>query len=217
MRREILLFAVSLALGSALGPILEDDCNRDECPPPLCADAVRVDGQCCETCDNSSCLYRGCVHFGAFGPQWYPDPCTLCGCHGGEEVCTEIVCDVPECFGFPLVTDPDACCPRCDFGIAEDKCAPVPVRNVSLYATLGDSSQCQYEVTIHECDKQFLLKNGKVHQCIGKKRAKPIVTNDCEDIRKVIVEDTTSCRVRRPRAPIADLDLNPNLCAIRVP
>ena len=208
----IVILVGILALGSS-----QDDCNRDECPPSLCADPVRADGQCCETCENSSCNYRGCVYFGPFGPQWYPDPCMLCSCRSGEEVCAAIDCPVPECFGFPLVTDPNACCPRCDWGIGDDECAPVPARNVSLYATLGDGAQCQYEVTVHDCDKPFLSKNGEIFECIGKKRAKRILTEDCVDIRKVILEDTTKCIVRRPRAPIADLDLNPNLCAIRVP
>ena len=211
--RVLLILAASTALAAALTPIL---CNLDECPVPLCADPVRPDGGCCDTCDNSTCRFRGCVHFGAFGPQWYPDPCTLCGCFDGEEVCSEIFCDIPECFGFPLKTDPDACCPRCDYGIADDDCAPIPVANVSLYAALGDGAQCRYDVTRHECDKRFLLRDGRVRECIGRKRARPVVTRDCEGIRKIITEDITQCIMRKPRAPIADLDLSPNRCNLRV-
>ena len=212
----IVVLAALVALGAALGPLLDSECNRDECPPALCADPVRPEGECCETCVNSSCRYRGCVHFGAFGPQWYPDPCTLCGCTDGKEVCVQIACSVPECFGFPLTVDPDACCPRCDYGIAADECAPIPVANVSLYASLGDGDQCQYEVTRHDCDKAFLVKDGKVKECVARKRARPVVTRDCENIRKIILEDVTQCTIRTPRAPIADFDPNPNLCSLRV-
>ena len=216
MKQAIVILA-TLALGSALGIILEEQqCDRDQCPTPLCADPARVDGQCCETCENSSCRFSGCVHFGAFGPQWYPTPCSLCRCFDGERVCSATICPPLECFGFPLTRDPDACCPRCDWGIAADECAPIPVRNVSLYAVLGDGPQCRREVTMHDCDKRFLLKGGEIRECVGRKRAKPIVMGDCEDIRKIILEDTTQCIVRKPRQPIPDLDLNPKQCDLRV-
>ena len=131
-------------------------------------------------------------------------------------MCAQIVCEPTQCFGYPLKIDPDVCCPQCDWGIADDACAPIPVANLSLYATLGDSAQCQHEVIKHDCDKSFLLKNGQIFECIPKKRGISIVTEDCEDIRKVVYKDTTKCKLRRPRVPIADFDPNPTLCAIRV-
>ena len=218
MRRigaAILVFASALAFTTAIG-IGDTVCNPDECPPTHCSDPQSVDGECCQTCKDSSCVWRGCVHFGAFGAQWYPDPCTLCGCYGGEEVCSEIICDEPQCFGYPLKLDSDSCCPRCDWGIADDECAPIPVANISLYATLGDGAQCHDEVTQHECDKSLLQKDGKMYECRGRKRGKPVVMSCCADIRKVIYEDTTECVLKKPKGEILDFDPNPNLCNIRV-
>lgn len=156
------------------------------------------------------------MHFGAFGAQWYPDPCTLCGCYNGAEVCAEILCEDVQCFGYPLKNDPDACCPQCDWGIADDVCAPVPVKNISLYVSIGDGEQCQYEVTAHECDKAVVAKDGEMYECRSKKRARSIVTRDCKDIRKIVYEDTTNCRLKKLKQGIQDFDANPNLCNIRV-
>lgn len=215
MRTTVLIFVSVLALAAAI--TIEPLCNPDDCPPTYCSDPQpAVEGECCQTCKNSSCVWKGCVHFGAFGPQWYPDPCTLCGCYNGEKVCSEILCDEPKCFGFPLKTDPDACCPRCDWGIAADECAPIPVANVSLYTTLGDDVQCHDEVTRHECDKSLLQKDGRIFECRPKRRGKPVLMSHCRDVRKVIYEDVTSCYLRKPRTPILDFNPTPTLCSIRV-
>ena len=205
----VLAFATVLALSTAL--TIECDC-----PPTYCSDPRSVDGECCQTCEGSSCVWRGCVHFGAFGAQWYPDPCTLCGCYNGEEVCTEILCEEVQCFGYPLKNDSDVCCPQCDWGVADDECAPVPVANISLYVSLGDGVHCQDEVTKHECDKAVVAKDGEIYECRAIKRAKPVVMTDCEDIRKVVYKDTTECRLKRLKRGIQDFDANPNLCNIRV-
>ena len=210
----IVVLAALVALGAA-GGMPAGPCNRDACPPALCADPVRPEGECCDTCVNSSCQYRGCVQFGAFGAQWYPNPCTLCQCIDGEERCGQMGCSVPTCSGFPLTTDPDACCPRCDYGIAADECAPIPVAKESLYASLGYGAQCRYEVTRHRCDKAFLVKDGEVKECVARKQAIPVVT-DCENIRMIILEDVTQCTLETPRGPIADFDLNLKLCSLRV-
>lgn len=212
----ILIFASALALTAAITIIDDPQCNPDDCPPTHCSDPRSVDGECCQTCTNSSCVWKGCVHFGVFGPQWYPDPCTICGCFNGEEVCSDIVCDEPKCFGYPLKKDPDACCSQCDWGIADDECAPIPAANVSLYTTLGDDIQCHDEVVMHECDKSILVKDGRTFECRPRKRAKPVLMNDCRDVRKVIYEDVTSCHLRRSRRIAVDFDPNPTLCALRV-
>ena len=210
---SILFFAAALARTTAI-----TDCSQAQCPTIYhCSDPRPVDGQCCKTCEGSSCVWRGCVIFGAFGPRWYPDPCTLCGCYNGEEVCRRIECEEPQCFGYPLKKDNNyTCCAKCDWGIAEDDCGPIPVANISLYATLGDNVQCRYEVTKHECDKTRVAKNGRILECRARRRGRPIVTRDCEDIRKIVFEDTTRCRLEEPPSPISDLP-NPNKCALTVP
>lgn len=209
----ILAAAVSVATAITIIP----DCSQTQCPPRNCSDPRPVDGQCCQTCEGSSCVWRGCVHFGAFGAQWYPNPCTVCGCQDGAEVCTKIVCETPECFGFPLRTDPNSCCPKCDWGIPNNDCRPIPVANVSLYVALGDAEQCQYEVTTHQCDKRYVQKNGDTYECRSKMRGRPVDTQGCRNIRKVIYEDIGTCRLKRLRALPLDFDPNPTECNLVVP
>ena len=212
--RLFLIITAALALAAAVN--ITSECNQQDCPPTYCSDPrTPPEDECCDTCEGASCVWRGCVHFGPSGPLWYPDPCTVCHCSGGQEVCTAILCPVPECFGYPLVTDPDACCPRCDWGIPEDECAPVPAGNMSLYATLGDGAQCHYEVVRHKCDKELLLINNEIHECHGKKKITSLWTQDCDDIHKIVYRDIGRCVVKRPREPIYDLDLDPR-CTITV-
>ncbi len=106
---------------------------------------------------------EGCIITNAFGiRQWYPEPCTLCGCYG----CTEITCPHLDCFGFPTVATPGKCCPECDFGASKHNCSVVPVKIKSLYVSLGDKS-CQSDIIIHGCNQRFgVEENGRLFCCV---------------------------------------------------
>ena len=140
------------------------------CPAPTCANpeksSMHSDNCPPSDCDKSLCKFRGCVHYGAFGPQWMPDPCTICSCHGNQELCTAIECQENlECYGHPTRVKEGDCCPSCDFGVPEKECGVVPTGVKSLYAALGDKD-CQTDVLIYGCDKEFILgEDGKIYRC----------------------------------------------------
>ena len=120
--------------------------DRDECSQVLtCADPVtdpNHSGPCSSmNCDNSKCKFRGCVHYGAFGPQWMPDPCTICSCQLKKEACTKIECEEKlDCYGYSTGVKEGECCPSCDFGVAEGECGVIPTGYKSLYVALGDQN-----------------------------------------------------------------------------
>ena len=218
----VLTLAIVRAVGAdgELGAISEIEpptpCNRADCQPK-CADSVYSPDTCCPSCENSTCRFRGCVHYGAFGPQWRPDPCTICSCYNRQEFCTEILCDKPECFGYPQKTKDGSCCPVCDFGIAEDECAPIPVRKQAMYVAMGDDS-CHSEVEMHECDKQYVYKGGHMLKCVPKNgNISHKFDNECS-VRRVVYRDVRRCEMEEPepREIPADLDLNSDDCQFYV-
>ena len=199
MKLLTLLFIAALLTAAEQRHRRRNRCNQNDCPPLTCADPAPPEpGRCCSSCANSTCLFRGCVYYGAFGPSWRPDPCTICFCDSGEERCSEIPCDTPECFGFPLMTRNYSCCPECDFGIGDDECGPIPVRKQGLYVALGDES-CHSEVVIHECDKTFVYKNGQIMKCEPGRRRNMAhrLGGECP-IRRVVYTDVRDCHLRVP-------------------
>ncbi len=191
-------------------------CDLSGCPPAECADPVYSPDSCCPSCESSNCRFRGCVHFGAFGPRWLPDSCTICSCLNGEERCTHIECTVPQCFGYPTKVKKGECCPVCDFGIPEDECAPVPVSRKAMYVALGDES-CLDEVTMHGCDKDFLLRDGIIMKCVPSEKlmAHRFTQRECP-VRKVTYKDVKGCEAKRASAAEIpeDLDLTPSECQL---
>jgi hypothetical protein len=202
--------------------------DRDECSQQAltCADPVSDPnhsrpGCSSMNCDNSKCKFRGCVHYGAFGPQWMPDPCTICSCQLKRESCTKIECEEKlECYGYPTGVKEGECCPSCDFGVPEDKCGMIPTGYKSLYAALGDQN-CQKDVLLHGCNRKFIAeKNGKFYHC------KPVVTTHavemgegCKaDIHQVTYMDTARCTKEEisPSELPQDLDFEPRKCAFYV-
>lgn len=193
------------------------------CPPtPPCEHPVisnpEHEGPCpCFHCPN--CTFRGCVRFGWTGPTWQPDPCTVCSCFNDEELCTRIQCPKLECYGFPVVTRPRRCCPECDFGIAADQCGPIPIRNQSLYVALGDQQSCRADVVLHGCDKDLLLKDGKIFKCVSKERLQSHTFERNCPIRKVVYRDVRECRIREAKPyeiPQDDLGFDNNECALYI-
>ena len=195
--------------------------ETEKCPPLMCADPEHGTGSC-PNCDNSRCKFRGCVHFGAFGPQWMPDPCTICSCTNNEELCTKIECEENlECYGYPSSVKEGDCCPSCDFGVPENECGVVPKGYKSLYTALGDEA-CQKDVLLHGCNKEFIQGNdGKIYKCTP---VEALYTHDIDQkcckngINQVSYMDTQSC-VKEEISPSElpmDLDLTPKSCAIYV-
>ena len=193
-------------------------CNLEACPGESnCADPEYQDG-CCPNCDKSNCKFRGCVHFGMF-PTWRPDPCTVCSCYRGNELCTNITCPSISCYGYPNVTRPHNCCPECDFGIARNECGVIPVSKNSLYIALGDDSS-QQEVVMYDCDKQFVWRNEKWHICTSKKKIKSVQMKDSQSpIRQVVYKDVKECSLREAKLSEIPADYDPNpfdRCALYV-
>ena len=180
-----------------------DPAQATTCPPcpitPRCEHPVisNPDTCPCEHCPN--CTFKGCVRFGWTGAYWQPDPCTVCSCFNDQERCTRIQCSKPECYGFPLVTRPRKCCPECDYGIAADECGPIPNRNQSLYVALGDERSCQEDVVLHGCDKDLLLKDGKIFKCFPKERLRSHTFERNCPIRKVVYKDVRECTIREAK------------------
>lgn len=193
-------------------------CNLEACPGGSnCADPEYQDG-CCPNCDKSNCKFRGCVHFGMF-PTWRPDPCTVCSCYRGNELCTNITCPSISCYGYPNVTRPHNCCPECDFGIARNECGVIPVSKKSLYVALGDDGS-QQEVAMHDCDKQFVWRNEKWHICTPKKKITSVQMKDSQSpIRRVVYKDVKECSLREAKLSEIPADYDPNpfdRCALYV-
>lgn len=193
-------------------------CDPAECPPVMCANPTYSEENCCGSCEDSACRFRGCVHFGAFGPTWKPDPCTECRCNNGEETCTQIDCDAPNCFGYPMRTRPGACCPECDFGLSDNACGRIPYKQMSLSVEL-ENEQCVGLVTMHRCSKEFVWRNGRWHRCVPKVRGKPHgFARNCT-VKRIIYNDVRSCQLReigQDEIP-ADYDPSPHECSLNIP
>ena len=185
------------------------DC--EPCPPVPCADPVINNDETCPCRHCPNCTVRGCVNYGWIGITWWPDPCTVCSCFNNEELCTKIHCQVPECFGFPVITRPGECCPECDFGIADDECGPIPKGNRSLYVALGDEKSCHAEVLSYGCDKDLVLKDRKIFKCVPKEKLKSHRFEQNCPVRRVVYKEVRECELRlaTPREIPQD-DIFPN-------
>ena len=162
------------------------------------------------------CEPRGCVYSGAFGLTWRPEPCTTCYCEDGKEQChSHGNCPALDCFGFPNITEPWACCPVCDFGVPNDECHAVPVRKQALYVALGDD-QCQTEVLEYGCNNRVVFQEGKWYKCVSRsKKNKPAFLRNCNSdmVRKVVYRTNTCEAVEAEYHEIPqDYDPYPNRC-----
>lgn len=200
--------------------------DKQECSEPLrCADPVtdpNYTGPCpSRNCDNSKCKFRGCVHYGAFGPQWMPDPCTICSCRLSKEFCSKIECEEKlECFGFPTMVKEGECCPSCDLRVAQSECGVIPTRYKSLYIALGDKN-CQKDVLLHGCNKEFIAgKDGRFYQCTPESMVHTVeIGADCKaGIQNVTYKDIGRCTKKEisPRELPQDLDFEPRRCAYKI-
>ncbi len=146
------------------------DCSAVQCPGPLCANPVVPKGECCGTCENSNCKFKGCVNFlpDGGGVRWAETPCFVCQCdvERNQQFCFIIDCLFPtkeQCFGRPVITRPNECCPTCDFGIPSRRCGLVPQlfgqKNITVSAS-DTTRSCTEEVVTRGCDK-FGFRVGK--------------------------------------------------------
>lgn len=179
-----------LVITTLLGPKVHCDsgCDYSKCQLK-CANPDYSVESCCGDCSKSSCQYEGCVKFGAFGPTWYPEPCTFCNCYSGESVCTKISENCPplNCFGHPM--RPGECCPACDFGIPEDQCGTVPVEKTTT-TVMVNGEECLQTVIVNGCDKEAVRIGDKWYACrvteagVDDETSTPRPSS-CDDVRTV--------------------------------
>ena len=150
------------------------DCRAVLCPRPLCANPVTPPGECCPSCENSNCKFKGCVNFLPDGVvQWAETPCIFCQCDkdNNQQFCSIIDCfrlTKEDCFGFPVVTRPNECCPSCDFGVPETTCRVVPqvfgAQNITVTSRPGFNI-CTKQIQRRGCDKFGFRKGNKKFRC----------------------------------------------------
>lgn len=223
--------ALQLTLALLLALLISSSSSSEHqetktCPPAHCADPHFDPTTGCSSCEGSGCPFRGCVKYGAFGPTWRPDNCTICSCSDetGKPVCTKIECSAPaDCHGRPLVHKPGRCCPECDYGVARDACGVVPGVERSLYLALGDLG-CQQDVLFHRCDKNFFYleeEKGWFECVVQMSQVSKELSEECQfktHVSHVTHEDVTGCERRRLEyfdIP-PDLDPDPYECAFYV-
>ena len=202
---------VSPAVASLVDP--NSPCDPTACPNPICADPTPpTGGACCPSCEGSKCLFKGCVHWAAFGPQWRPDPCTLCTCSNGMQLCSATQCAMPNCFGYPVRTKPGACCPECDYRVPLDQCKPVVVKNETLSVIQGVST-CEAAVLLHHCDKTIAIKSGRIFMCQSVTSDVEIQPERCSG-QKLTYKDVVACNLTP--ADIMDYDTKSSECEMYV-
>lgn len=150
------------------------DCSLVRCARPLCANPETPPGACCPSCANSNCTFEGCVNFFKEGPRWRPNPCKFCQCDvkNNQQICAVASCrplTEEDCFGYPVVQDPDQCCPTCDFGKPDIGCHVVPQlfskRKITATQSFGFKESCTTEIFKRTCDKIGFRLKGKRFGC----------------------------------------------------
>ena len=162
-----------------------DNCASANCPTPLCANPVTPEGECCPSCENSQCKFKGRVQFlgssGSETVQWKPDGCTTCMCDDDRTICGASGCRYPSpdpCVGRSTITSPTECCVTCDYGTPENECVVVQDYNRYDY-WLGMKkyeSGCDITLTFHRCDKRGYMDDGQRFEC------KPVVSQLSVDL-----------------------------------
>lgn len=156
--------ATSDSSSSVVPPPPPPHCWGKRCPRPLCANPVTPPGQCCPSCENSNCKFKGCVNFRpGGGVRWAETPCIVCQCDvaRNQKFCFIIDCFFPtreQCFGRPVITRPNECCPTCDFGVPPRRCGLVPQvfgrQNITVSSQPGFGRRnCTEQVVRKGCDK----------------------------------------------------------------
>eukprot|EP00731_Ephydatia_muelleri_P024291 Em0016g562a len=224
----VLIFVAELSARSYSYPVLPGvstgrlpqtnaSCDPGDCLIPVCADpAPPAEDDCCPRCDNSSCLFKGCVRWNSLGAQWLPDPCTVCSCRYGRPTCSRVECQVPSCFGFPTTIKAGRCCAECDFGIATNSCQPIPYRKETVSVYTAEGGPCVTEVLMHKCDKSIVVQNSQTYACSGELILKNLSTKttDCF-AQNIAYKDVVICKLK----PILVMDYEPDpySCPLYIP
>ena len=191
-------------------------CDPGACQIPACADPEPpAEDDCCPRCDNSTCLFKGCVRWSSLGAQWFPDPCTACSCRYGHTTCSRIQCQLPSCFGFPAKIKAGRCCAECDFGIPTNSCQPIPYRKETISVYTAEGCHCVTEVLMHKCDKLIVVQNGRTYACNGEARNVSIETTDCF-AQNIVYNDVTICQLK-PLLLLMDYNSDPDRCSLYIP
>ena len=210
------MIGIQLAASLVMLANLAASQDHTTCPPAHCVDPSYDPETSCYSCEGSRCMFRGCVHNGAFFTTWMPDNCTVCHCEAKREVCTTIECAPVECYGFPTVTKPGRCCPECDFGVGPTQCEAVPKTTRSLYVSMGDNS-CRQDVVERECDKNFIFEDDREYGAwFGCEPIREEVTKSVADlpgcvdrISHVTYKTVTRCEKRRLSQEEIPMDYDP--------
>lgn len=197
-------------------PVCPLDCSTVLCPRPLCANPTLKPGQCCPSCDDSNCKFKGCVSFLPNGDaRWAPTPCSLCRCNKelNQQFCATFDCFFPskeDCFGHPVITKPNECCPTCDFGVPDNKCKVVPQlfgrQNITVSATPGAKS-CSKAIVKSTCDKFVFRSGGEKFRCDPVEGRRLLRFGKRCPLNKATYTDVTRCKVVRDDSVVAGCDL----------
>ena len=192
------------------------DCSAVLCPRPLCANPETPPGECCPVCDNSNCLFKGCVNFLKDGrAQWFETPCIGCECdnENNQKFCFIIDCfrlTEEDCFGNPVVTRPNDCCPSCDFGTPEKGCSLVPQafgrENITVSTSRGVRT-CTEEITKKGCDKFGFRSGGKKFKCEAKKGRRLVRFDKNCPLSIGAYDDNVRCKAVRDDNIVVGCDL----------
>ena len=191
------------------------DCSLVLCAKPLCANPVTPKGECCPSCENSNCKFEGCVNYlPGGGVQWAPSPCTFCRCdvESNQQFCAIIDCfplTEKDCFGYPVITRPNECCPSCDFGVPENRCRLVPQifgrENITVSSDRGRT--CSEEVIKKGCDKfGFRSSSGKRFRCTPKEGKRLLRFDENCPLCRATYTDNVRCRPVRDDSIIVGCD-----------
>jgi len=166
-------------------------CQNTACPQPLCANPVTQSGECCPSCRESRCKFKGCVQFEPNNEvRWWPEPCKVCNCYGGREICMMYSCTMIEnVYKNCLVTTPPTkvgyrpyvCCPRCEYHVPEKACKLVPseIKKISIPDT---NPECCGTYTDYKCDKVGFRKDQKKFRCMEERRNLNVTTQGCNTV-----------------------------------
>ena len=192
------------------------DCSAVTCPRPLCANPKHKPGDCCLTCEDSKCKFEGCVNFLTDGQvQWAPNPCSICRCNEAQnqKFCGVFDCFFPteeDCFGYPVVTKPNECCPKCDFGVPDGTCAVVPriygEQDILVSAKPGSSS-CSKTIIKRTCDKIGFRFEGKKYRCDEVEGRKAVRFDQNCPLSLGVYNDVISCRAVQDDDLVVGCDL----------
>lgn len=91
-------------------------CSIEDCQIPHCEDPVKVPGQCCPVCLDTSCYASNGSRISA-EEVWKEGICTHCYCAGGERKCAQEKCPFVNC--TDAYTPQGKCCQTCRFGVTD--------------------------------------------------------------------------------------------------